>query len=301
MSAAGSLVDNFVCPVRCSLFLEYRVLLLPMAGEGCQLPRKWLRRSGIALLSLVMLLGVPPSSYAADDGNQKIHFDVSYQGNSTNQILISATGAIPGRGAKAATGGSLGAQPSLARVQGIVQPTRAQCLPQPWNSFSCALRPAPAVNPAYTGQTVRRAAAAGTLGRALTGDTALRVDGGEVTLGAHKNRFVVDKSIDANIQVSPQTYHVEVLGEKLEIKTVPVGYEFDWGEPRSYKSRRAAVHSTPQSTHSYKRAGRYRITVRTTWSATWSGNSGDSGTFTYETLAKSAPFTVKYLASYLAS
>lgn len=253
-----------------------------------------------------MLLGVPPSSYAAEDGNQKIHFDVSYQGNSTNQILISATGAIPGRAAKvakvakAATGGSLGAQPSRARVRGIVQPIRSRCQPQRRHRFRCTRGQSRAAKLSRAGKTSWRAAEAGALGRALAGDTALRVDGGEVTIGAHKNRFVVDKSLDASIQVSPQTYHVEVLGEQLEIKTVPVGYEFDWGEPRSQESRREAAQVTPQSTHTFKRAGKYRVTVRTTWSATWSGNSGDSGTITYETLAKSAPFTVKYLASYLA-
>ena len=264
------------------------------------MPGKWLRRSGIALLSLAILLGVPPSSYAADDGNQKIHFDVAYQGNSTNQILISASGATPGRGGKTATGVSPGAHSSQTHPRGRIRTSRSRCLPQRRHRFRCTRGKSRAAKSAHTRKIARRAATAGALGRALAGGTALQVDGGEVTLGAHKNRFVVDKSLDASIQVSPQTYHVEVLGEKLEIKTVPVGYEFDWGEPQTQESRRIAAQVTPQSTHAFKRAGRYRVTVRTTWSATWSSKSGDSGTFTYETLAKSAPFTVKYLASYLA-
>ena len=49
----------------------------------------------------------------------------------------------------------------------------------------------------------------------------------------------------------------------------------------------------PQCTHTYNNPGTYNLQLTTTWQATWTSNTGQTGTQTNITLTATTPITIK--------
>jgi hypothetical protein len=82
---------------------------------------------------------------------------------------------------------------------------------------------------------------------------------------------LVNKPTVVHADATPQTLTTTVLGTAVTIAATPTSYAWDFGDGATMTTTDPG-HPWPDGTltHTYQRVGAYRITLATTWSATYS-------------------------------
>lgn len=113
----------------------------------------------------------------------------------------------------------------------------------------------------------------------------------------------VGKDVYAHVEVDPQQFQENVADQDVNISVEPASFEWDWGDGETTDSGADAGAPWPDGTvtHKYQHVGRYAITCRIHWRATWSIGKGAPQEIPGDIVTESTSpeFMVKYLIPYL--
>ena len=131
----------------------------------------------------------------------------------------------------------------------------------------------------------------------------VKVEPPKLFMNPGKGHVAVNKDLFVWADAKPQKFVKTVASQTLTIIAVPVRFEWKWGDGNTTDSGANGAAPWPDGTvtHKYQRIGRYTITCRIHWRATWvigkeKPQKIPGDIFTDST---SSEFLVKYLIPYL--